>query len=448
MNHLMARLSKWIASRSVFSLLLIMTVASTLTLSFVLILALQRVADEHPRRYLARALFHALVTQSYETGPQPLSVNGVKLIQMSPEEARSSEFRDLYLMALEDPDGIAISPHNDYYAAGGIEGDRFIVLPRFGAAISTFALFLVGVVISAIIGVILLIYFLMRRLTRPFIVLSNGISRVEEGDMSYQIPLNETFGEFRTFAIGFNNMVSELQRIHEARRHMLLALPHELLTPLSRLKVRKDLVEDETLRTKINKDISVVEEILASILATERRHSNEDSAELVEILTFADEQIALQVDDRNKIRVENNTGFDVAFFDPFVVSVLLKNFVSNAVRYGDGKPITVRFARDTKDKAALRISVQDQGIGIAEDQLKYLTEPFWRVDESRGRASGGYGLGLYLCRTIAEGLGGHMIIKSSLGEGTTISAIIPNAICKTIEDMANDKIDSCRNLVF
>ncbi|WP_349360668.1 ATP-binding protein [Stappia sp.] len=443
----MARLSKWIASRSVFSLLVITTVASTLVLSFVLVLALQRVADEHPRRYLARAVFHTLVDLSAEMGGQPVSVNGVTLVQMSRADAEVSEFRELFRMAMDDPDGIAISPHNDYYAAGGIDGDRFIVLPRFGASISTFALFLVGVVISAIIGVILLIYYLMRRLTHPFVVLSDGIARVEEGDLSYQIPLDRTFGEFRNFAIGFNTMVAELQRIHEARRHMLLALPHELLTPLSRLKVRKDLVEDASLRDKINKDIAIVEEILASILATERRHSNEDSSEIVEIVPFAHQQIALQIDDRKNIRVENATGFEYAFFDPFVVSVLIKNFVSNAVRYGDGNPIAVRFEVDREDPAALCISVEDQGIGIAEDQLKYLTEPFWRVDESRGRASGGYGLGLYLCRKITEGLGGRMIIQSKLGEGTTILAIIPNAICRKIEDMANDTSDPFGNVV-
>lgn len=132
----------------------------------------------------------------------------------------------------------------------------------------------------------------------------------------------------------------------------------------------------------------------------------------------------------------NETGYDLAFFDPFVVSVLLKNFVSNAVRYGNGKPITVRFERDCDVERALRLSVEDNGIGIAENQIPFLTEPFWRVDESRGRASGGYGLGLYLCRTITEGLGGTINIESELGVGTTISVTIPNAICETIEEMA------------
>lgn len=429
------KVSRWISSRSVFSLLLITTVASTLALSFVLILALQRVADEHPRRYLARTLFSSVVAQSLESGSD-YTIDGEKLIHMSLDEARNSEFAGLFEAAQRDPDGIAIIRYQNHYAAGSIEDDRFTVLPRFGQPISTFALFLVALVVLAVILVIAIIYYLMRRLTRPFVILSTGISRVEDGDLNYQIPLRNTFGEFKTFAIAFNAMVAELQRIHEARRHMLLALPHEILTPLSRLKVRKELVDDPDLRAKITKDISVVEEILASILAAERRHSHEDAAELMEIVPYAREQIAQQVDDGYPIHVENNTGYKVAFLDPFVASVLLKNFVSNAVRYGNGKPISVRFDRDPKTPKALRMTVEDRGIGIAEHHQQYLTEPFWRVDESRGRASGGYGLGLYLCRTIAEGLGGRIEIESTLGLGTIISAIIPNALCETVEELS------------
>lgn len=430
-----ASVMSWLSSRSVFSLLLITTVASTFLLSFVLVLALQRVADEHPRRYLATTLFNALVERSLSEEPAPLRINGIRLIHMTEEEAVSSDFAALYQAAQRDPDRIAMQRQGNYYAAGSIHDGTFTVLPEYGEPISVFALFLVGLVIMVIIGVVIVIYAVMRRLTRPFKELSEGIHRVEAGDLNYQIPLRRTFGEFRIFAQGFNGMVGELQRIHEARRHMLLALPHELLTPLSRLKVRKELVTDETLRLKIGKDISVVEEILASILAAERRQKNEDAVELVQIVPYVEDQISHQVEEGYPISVVNESGYDLAFFDPFIVSVLLKNFVSNAVRYGNGKPIVVRLGRDADVPQDLRLSVEDNGIGIAENQLPFLTEPFWRVDESRGRASGGYGLGLYLCRAIAEGLDGRIEIESELGVGTTISVTIPNAICETIEEM-------------
>lgn len=435
MTTLLHRVLRWIGSRSVFTLLLITTISSTLLLSYVLILALQRVADEHPRRYLARALFQELVARSEREGGAAITVEGTALLRMTPEAAQHSDFADLFAAAQRDRDGIAVDRFGNRYAAGSFDGKTFVVLPQFGAPISSFALFLVAMVIVAILGVIVLIYAVMRRLTRPFVTLGAGIARIEEGDLNHQIPLRDTFGEFRSFAKSFNNMVAELQRIHEARRHMLLALPHELLTPLSRLKVRKELVADEDLRARIGKDISVVEEILSSILAAERRHSNADAIELLEIVPYAREQIAQQIDDGYPLHIRNETGSDLAFFDPFDVGILLKNFVSNAVRYGNGKEITVRFDRDPAAPKAMRLSVEDQGIGIAAEQIPYLTEPFWRVDESRGRASGGYGLGLYLCRTIAEGMGGEITIESEVDRGTRISVTIPNALCDTIEGL-------------
>lgn len=434
MRRLRERLAEWFGRQSVFKILVITTLFSTASLSFLLILSFQRIADEHPRRFLARALLQEISQRSLDPMQQgPQTVGGIPLIHMTAEQALASDYARLFRAAQADRDGIAVMRVGDHFAAGDYRGEFFTVLPEFGTSISAYALFLLGLVVAAVIAVIAGIFYLMGRVTRPFDVLAQGIARIEDGDLNYQIPLSETFGEFRIFASAFNKMVAELQRIHEARRHMLLALPHELLTPLSRLKVRKELVDDEDLRARIGKDITVVEELLSSILAAERRHSNEDATELVEILPYAQEQVAQQVDDSYPLSIHNRTGHEAVFFDPFLVSVLLKNFVSNAVRYGNGRPIQVTFDRDATDVRSLRIAVQDQGIGIARDQIPFLVEPFWRVDESRGRASGGYGLGLYLCRTIVDGLGGRIEIESELGQGTVISVLIPNAIYDEIE---------------
>lgn len=420
---------------SVFSYLLCATLFSTAVLSLVLILSLQRVADEHPRRYLSRVLFDAFAQSAMDPeNPIPM-IGGVPIILMTPAEARQSEFAALYEDAAGDRDGIAINRLGNHYAALSVRDDTVAILPQFGNPISTFALMLVGVVFVTIGLSILAIYLLIRKLTLPFSELTRGINRVEDGDLNYQIPLGRTFGEFRTFAAGFNNMVAELQRIHESRRHMLLALPHEILTPLSHLKVRKDMVKDPDLRDQISKDISVVEEILSSILVAEKRNSGEANDEFVEIAPYAHEQIAQLVDRGIDISITNKTGTETAYFDPFLIGVLLKNFVSNAVRYGKGNPISVTFSGVEVNDTDIRISVRDQGIGIAPEQLCYLTEPFWRADESRGRASGGYGLGLYLCKTITDGLGGTIQVESTLDVGTEISVILPNTLCSTLEDM-------------
>ncbi len=430
------RAGLWIRTRSVFSFLLAATLMSTTLLSIVLVLSLQRVADEHPRRYLARALFDAFSQSAMNPDSEVTVIGGAPMILMSPDEASASEFATLYKAAANDKDGIAISRLGDRYAAVSVRGDKVAILPEFGQPISAFALMLVGIVIFAICATITVIYLLMRRLTLPFTELTTGITRVEDGDLDYQIPLDRTFGEYRKFAEGFNTMVAELQRIHESRRHMLLALPHEILTPLSRLKVRKDMVDNAKLRDQISGDITVVEEILSSILAAEKRSSGQAQAEFVDIEPYAAEQVEQLLNQGVDISISNDTGMDTAYFDPFLTSVLLKNFVSNAVRYGKGNPIAVRFSAVEGEACDMRISVKDQGVGIAPEQLQYLMEPFWRADESRGRASGGYGLGLYLCKTIATGLDGRIDVESTLDVGTEISVILPQALCTTLEDVS------------
>ncbi|WP_175500637.1 sensor histidine kinase [Litoreibacter janthinus] len=393
-------------------------------------------ADEHPRRYLARALFDAFAQSALNPESDITIIGGAPMVFMTPEEADASEYAKLYQAAANDKDGIAIDRLGGRYAAVSVRGQKVAILPQFGQPISAFALMLVGLVVVAILLTITAIYFLIWRLTLPFDELTTGITRVEDGDLNYQIPLDKTFGEYRKFAEGFNTMVAELQHIHESRRHMLLALPHEILTPLSRLKVRKDLVQDANLRDQISRDISVVEEILSSILAAEKRNSGQAQAEFVDIEPYAAEQIAQLVDKGIDISISNETNSKTAYFDPFLTSVLLKNFVSNAVRYGRGNPISVKFSAVEGSDGDMRISVKDRGLGIAPDQLKYLMEPFWRADESRGRASGGYGLGLYLCKTIATGLNGRIDVESTLDVGTEISVILPEALCTSLEDIS------------
>ncbi len=102
----------------------------------------------------------------------------------------------------------------------------------------------------------------------------------------------------------------------------------------------------------------------------------------------------------------------------------MRNLISNALFYWQSQPISVLVSQQND---VLQISVIDKGIGIAEDQLPFLVEPFWRADPSRQRESGGYGLGLYICKTIVDGLRGTLVINSIEGEGTRVRVSLPEA---------------------
>lgn len=434
---------KWFSSRSVFSMLLLNTLVSTGVLVAVLVFALQRVADEHPRRYLAKTLFSSLVMDKSPEQLAKIDVDGVPLEVIAQSKIDAAEYRayqPLLTMALNDPDGIAMTASSDRYMAAAYRDGNFVLLPQFGRSLSSQALNLLGWVAAAIMVILLANFYSIHRLTRPFIELRRGVRQVDNGNLDYRIPLERTYGEYRTLADSFNKMLQRINHLHEARRHMLLAIPHEVRTPLARLKVRKDLITDEPLRLAILRDIVNVERILDAILYTERTQAGEGEIRLqpLNLPQFFNESVEEQQNDKSPIDLIINAMPTTFYSHPTMMVVLMRNLIGNAVFYGQSKPVTVTI---DDVNGSLVISVADRGIGIAADQLPFLTEPFWRADPSRQRESGGYGLGLYICKTIVDGLRGTLVIESVEGQGTCVTVSLPNAFSKeSYNELTSPKI--------
>lgn len=422
---------KWFSSRSVFSMLLLNTVVSTAVLVLVLVVSLQRVADEHPRRYLSKALFSNLVMDKTPEQLAKINIDGVELKVLPPSAINDSQYhayRELLHMAQRDRDGIAMMANGDnYMAAAYLQNTHsFVVLPQFGRSLSSQAQRLIGWVIAAVLLILLINFYSIGFLTRPFIELRRGVKHADDGDLSYRIPLERTYGEYRVLADSFNKMLQRLHHIHEARRHMLLAIPHEVRTPLTRLKVRKDLITDEPLRLAILDDIVNVERILDAILYTEKNQSGEGDISLskINLIDFFNKIVAEQQNDSELIKLCIKAETPCFYGHGVMMSVLMRNLISNALFYGQSQPVSVLVSQQND---VLQISVIDKGIGIAEDQQPFLVEPFWRADPSRQRESGGYGLGLYICKTIVDGLRGTLVINSIEGEGTRVRVSLPEA---------------------
>jgi len=108
--------------------------------------------------------------------------------------------------------------------------------------------------------------------------------------------------------------------------------------------------------------------------------------------------------------------------DKLRTRLLLTNIVNNAIRHGRDNPITVRVAYSDTE---VSLEVEDAGEGIAAEHMEHLSEPFYRPDSARQRNTGGFGLGLYLCRLIAQAHGGRLEISSELGVGTRVKIHLP-----------------------
>jgi signal transduction histidine kinase len=126
-----------------------------------------------------------------------------------------------------------------------------------------------------------------------------------------------------------------------------------------------------------------------------------------------------------QVNIDLAADMPVLSLDATRLRLLTRNLLSNAVRYSDDAPPSLR-ARVADN--TLSIEVQDSGEGINAQDIDKLTEPFYRVDPSRTRSTGGFGLGLYLCRLICEAHGGELLFASSPGVGTTVTATLKGQI--------------------
>jgi signal transduction histidine kinase len=278
--------------------------------------------------------------------------------------------------------------------------------------------------IIVLLLVLTLLYHLTRRMIRPVAVLKDGVKRFGRGELEHRIRVSSR-DELGELAGSFNEMADDIQQMLDAKRQLLLAISHELRSPLTRAKVSLELLEDAKQRGEIGRDLDEMESLIEELLETEKlstRHRvlNKQRQSLNLLIDnvidthFADAGIACSL-----------PGEDLPLeIDGPRIKLLLKNLIDNALRHTPPGAAAPELQVETSaDQVIIRL--HDHGEGIEPQHIPHLTEPFYRVDPSRRRETGGYGLGLYLCRVIAEAHDGTLTIHSTPGEGTSITATLP-----------------------
>jgi len=270
-------------------------------------------------------------------------------------------------------------------------------------------------------------FFAIRYILRPVKWLNTGVQEVARGNLKHRVPLKKS-DELRDLAVAFNDMTDRIRDMLHTKDELLLDISHELRTPLTRMKVALEFLAESQARQSLQADIEEMEKMVAGILETARRHHKyadlkKKPANLAELLK------------QNLAAFENRPpGIEIvdlpvdipAEVDPEQVQTVFKNVLNNAVKYSrpDSDPIQVSY-KSRESYAVIRIT--DFGIGIPEEELSHIFEPFYRVDKSRSKETGGYGLGLSLCKTIMEAHEGKIEVQSRPQGGTTVSLFFPPA---------------------
>lgn len=256
--------------------------------------------------------------------------------------------------------------------------------------------------------------------TGPLSALATAAEKL--GEDINRPPLPETGPlEAQRAARAFNTMQGRLSRFIADRTRIFTAMSHDLKTPITRLRLRTELLDDDALRAKFSKDLEDMESMVAQTLDFMRDASASERVQRVDVMALLESVQTDYQDTGNAVEIEGRIERPYSG-RPLALRRCLTNLVDNAIRYG--KRATLR-AEEGADRITLR--VLDEGPGMSEQELEHAFEPFVRGESSRSRETGGTGLGLGIARNIARAHGGDLILKNRPGGGLEAILTLPRS---------------------
>jgi signal transduction histidine kinase len=265
-------------------------------------------------------------------------------------------------------------------------------------------------------GIVLLVsVWAVRRVTAPL----SGIAAAAErfGKDVAAPPLAEAGTvEMRAAARAFNEMQARLRRLVENRTRMLAAISHDLRTPLTLLRLRAESVDNVQEREKMLATIAEMNDMIEATLAFARDEATAEPPRPIDLAAL----LASIVDDMADagMPVTMAAASPVTYqCRPTALKRAITNLIDNAVKYGDRAQVSLRAT-----PAQIEIVIDDSGPGIPEDELVRVFQPFYRLEGSRSRETGGIGLGLAIALSIVQTQGGEITLANRREGG--LSAVI------------------------
>jgi signal transduction histidine kinase len=274
----------------------------------------------------------------------------------------------------------------------------------------TIALFLVSVAFLA--------YLVARMTTRPLKQLAQAAKDL--GNDINHPPLELTGAdEIRQASAAFNAMQARIRQYIFQRTQMLAAITHDLQTPLTRMRLRLEKVGEAELQQRLIGDLSAMQAMVKEGLDLARSMDTTETMQLMDLDSLLDSVCADAADARQRVTLDGSAGMAL-LGRPLDLRRCLVNLIDNAVKYGHAAKVTVE-----RINGAARIRIRDAGPGIPDAELARVFDPFYRVETSRSRESGGTGLGLTIARNIAEQHGGSIALANHPDGGLEATLMLP-----------------------
>ena len=270
-----------------------------------------------------------------------------------------------------------------------------------------------------------LLYFSLRWIFGPIKKLSEAVEQISAGnfDTKLEVKSNDELGKL---ADSINEMKDSILNMLKSKESLLIDVSHELRSPLTRIKLANEFVDDEKIKNKIHDDVKEMETMVSGLLETYREEnmnggSVPETTDIISLIRsvaskFSDAKIKINTDsEKLEVNIERKK-----------IETALRNIIDNAVKYSEGKTVEISVKKNPSESNETFISIKDSGRGIEKEELKKIFEPFYRVDKSRDKKISGYGLGLSIVKKILDSHNSSFEIISKPSHGTEFRITLRN----------------------
>jgi len=280
-------------------------------------------------------------------------------------------------------------------------------------------------------------YIIAGKVSKPITNLSKEIEKIDENNLFIQLQANSSGDEVAKLSHSFNHMINKLEKAFISQKNFSANVAHELKTPLACI-----IASIQVLQLDDNSTIEEYKETLDDTLKNAQRlstlvndmlemNNNFDinryqNFEAKEIFDKITEEFSKEIKNKN-IEVENSIINTQLYGERSLLFRAFSNIIYNAVRYNKQNG-EIKITAKSEDSNSVNISVYDTGIGIPEDEIDKIFEPFYCIDKSRSKELGGNGLGLYIVKSIIDKHKGVIKVQSEINVSTTIEIKLPKKI--------------------
>ncbi|WP_434607333.1 ATP-binding protein [Pseudomonas sp. R1-7] len=251
---------------------------------------------------------------------------------------------------------------------------------------------------------------------RPLSRLAEAVENLDPN--AHPVQLDETGPREVAYAArAFNSMQARIAAYLKERMQLLAAISHDLQTPITRMKLRAEFMDDSVEKDKLGNDLNEIEHLVREGVAYARSvHGATETSCRISLDSFLDSLVCDYQDTGREVSLRGQNGAIIET-RPHALRRILVNLVDNALKYAGTAEVEIGGNAST----GVSISVLDRGPGIPEEILAEVVKPFYRVESSRNRSSGGTGLGLAIAQQLTVAIGGTLSLRNRDGGGLCVT---------------------------